>query len=146
MKKSTGAWRKKERGQSLVELSIGFVAMMTLLAGILDFGRVYYTFLALQNAAQEGASYVCAFPSCLNSTDCADPNNGTYRAQNESETGLIDWSSSTVAFSPTEPVQGDILTMSLTHKHQLMAPFISALAPNGFLITGTASCRVIGTP
>lgn len=146
MKTKPAHSQRGERGQSLVELSIGFVAMIVLLAGILDFGRLYYTYLALQNSAQEGASYVCAFPSCLDNTACADPDNGTYRAQHESETGLVDWSLTLVSFSPAEPKQGDVLTMTLTYEYHLIAPFISALAPDGLPVSGTASCRVIGTP
>lgn len=48
---------KNERGQSLVELSISLIAIFTLLAGAVDFGIALYSFVALRDAAQEGALY-----------------------------------------------------------------------------------------
>jgi Flp pilus assembly protein TadG len=47
----------KEQGQSLVELAISLVVLLTLLAGVMDFGRAFFTFVALRDAAQEGAAY-----------------------------------------------------------------------------------------
>jgi hypothetical protein len=48
---------KRQKGQSLVELSVLISAMVILLAGVADFGRGYLIFIELRDAAQEGASY-----------------------------------------------------------------------------------------
>jgi len=48
---------EKERGQAIVELSMSLVMMLTLLAGAVDFGRAFFTWITLRDAAQEGASY-----------------------------------------------------------------------------------------
>jgi len=48
---------KKEQGQSLVELSISLVILLVLAAGLVDFGRAFFTYITLRDAAQEGASY-----------------------------------------------------------------------------------------
>jgi hypothetical protein len=53
---------RKEHGESLVEFSIGITFLLILLAGILDFGRAYFSYIALQDAAQEGASYASIAP------------------------------------------------------------------------------------
>lgn len=53
---------RKEHGESLVEFSIGITFLLILLAGILDFGRAYFSYIALQDAAQEGASYASISP------------------------------------------------------------------------------------
>ncbi len=55
--------KKKERGQSMVELALTFTILMTLLAGTIDLGRAFFTWLALRDAAQEGASYGSIYPS-----------------------------------------------------------------------------------
>ncbi len=47
----------KESGQSLVELAVTITFLMALLAGTIDLGRGFFTWLALRDAAQEGASY-----------------------------------------------------------------------------------------
>ena len=50
------------RGQSLVEFGIGISILLILLSGILDLGRAYFTLLALQDAAAEGAVYGSTTP------------------------------------------------------------------------------------
>ncbi len=49
--------KKKEHGQSMVELALMITLLMVMLAGTLDLGRAFFTWLALRDAAQEGASY-----------------------------------------------------------------------------------------
>ncbi len=46
---------EKSRGQSLVELALMFPVLMFILVGALDLGRVYYTDVAITNAARMGA-------------------------------------------------------------------------------------------
>lgn len=59
---------QKESGQSLVELAMSLVVLLTLLAGLVDFGRAFFTYIALRDAAQEGASYASVAESeALNS-------------------------------------------------------------------------------
>lgn len=48
---------RKLKGQSFVELSVLMTILLVLVAGVADFGRAYYTFLQMRDAAQEGASY-----------------------------------------------------------------------------------------
>ena len=55
--KETNHNQKRESGQSLVELAISLVVLLTLLAGLVDLGRGFFTFITLRDAAQEGASY-----------------------------------------------------------------------------------------
>jgi len=61
----------KEKGQSLVELSISLVILLVLAAGLVDLGRAFFTYITLRDAAQEGASYasVGREDGIMNSTD-----------------------------------------------------------------------------
>ena len=52
-----------ERGQSMVELAITLVAILILLAGIVDLGRAFFAYIAMRDAAQEGALYGSTAPS-----------------------------------------------------------------------------------
>jgi len=54
---------KKESGQSMVELAVSFVVLMALLAGVVEFGRLSFHYIAMRDAAQEGASYASIFPN-----------------------------------------------------------------------------------
>jgi len=46
-----------ERGQSLVELSISLTVLMLLLSGAVTFGMAFFSYVAMRDAAQEGALY-----------------------------------------------------------------------------------------
>lgn len=49
--------RTTEKGQSFVELALAFILIMIMLAGVLDLGRAFFTYITLRDAAQEGALY-----------------------------------------------------------------------------------------
>lgn len=46
-----------ESGQSLVELALTIPLLLLLLIGVVDVGRIIFTYIALGDAAQEGAIY-----------------------------------------------------------------------------------------
>lgn len=48
---------RKARGQSLVELAISLMVMLLLLAGAVTFGMALFSYVAIRDAAQEGALY-----------------------------------------------------------------------------------------
>lgn len=54
--------KRKERGQSLVELAISFMLVMLIFSGAVDFGRAYFALVALRDAAQEGVIYASVHP------------------------------------------------------------------------------------
>src|SRR5258705_8499515 len=88
----------RERGQGLVEFSLMLVFLSVLLISLLDVGRAYFTYLALKDAASEGAYYGSAFPQCIqnNGVDgtslaCTGANIIPYRVRNSSPRGgLVD--------------------------------------------------------
>jgi hypothetical protein len=73
---------KSENGQSMVEFAFTLIIILLLLVGTIDLGRAIFTYLALRDGAQEGASYasydptanvtvrVCASSNLLQ-TECA---------------------------------------------------------------------------
>ena len=54
--------RRSEHGQSLVELAMSLTVILLLLAGVVDFAIAYFSFSAMQDAAQEGALYGSIHP------------------------------------------------------------------------------------
>lgn len=52
-----------ERGQSFVELALFLTLLLIILAGVVDLGRAFYTYLTLRDASQEGASYASVCPT-----------------------------------------------------------------------------------
>src|SRR6266516_217514 len=86
--------RKAEKGQSLVEFSLGLVFLLLIVSGLIDLGRLYFTYVALEDAAGEAALYLSLNPHCVHPEDgveCANPNNADYRVRN-SGGQEVDWS------------------------------------------------------
>ncbi len=52
----------KRRGQSLVELAFAMPLLLLLLLGTLDFGRLFFDYIQIRNAAREGAAYGARMP------------------------------------------------------------------------------------
>ena len=53
---------RTEKGQSLVEFAVSLVLLLLLLVGIVDISRAVYTYLALRDAAEEGAIFGSMYP------------------------------------------------------------------------------------
>jgi Flp pilus assembly protein TadG len=100
--------RNAEKGQSLVEMAVGMVVLIMLLSGLLDLGRLYYIYVALEDAAGEAVLYLSIDPYCRDEDDkrgptpsdistderceCVNPNNARYRAEHAPGADIIDWS------------------------------------------------------
>ena len=48
---------KSEQGQSLTEFALALVFLLTLVAGVADLGRMFFAYIIIRDAAQEGAVY-----------------------------------------------------------------------------------------
>ena len=49
--------RRREGGASLVELSLVLFILLLLVAGVIDFGRAFNSYIVINNASREGARY-----------------------------------------------------------------------------------------
>jgi Flp pilus assembly protein TadG len=54
---------ERQAGQSMIEFAFTLVIILILLVGVVDLGRAIFTYLALRDAAQEGASFASYNPS-----------------------------------------------------------------------------------
>lgn len=57
MKKKTISNLRSEQGQSLTEFALSLVILLTLLAGVVDLGRMFFAYIIIRDAAQEGAVF-----------------------------------------------------------------------------------------
>ena len=48
---------RRQAGSAMIEMALAFPLLVLLLAGTADFGRVFYTYVTLANAARTGAGY-----------------------------------------------------------------------------------------
>jgi len=143
---------RAERGQSLVEMTIGMVILLMIVMGILDLGRVYFTYLTLQDAAGEAALYLAVDPCCAypesGATGCTDPNNAKYRASYSADPGFAAAvNSPNGGFEATvaDPLLlGSPITVSIYYPYQPITPLISAIAPT--IRLGATASNVVTLP
>ena len=136
---------RAERGQSLVEFALMATALLLLLAGILDLGRAYFTFLALRDAAGEGAYYGSIYPNWHTAADSSDPNNVEYRVKNSAPSGgLVDWSTVSVGVNAPDTSPANPITVTATYSYTLVTPFIGAIVGGQTLpLTGSAVAEIL---
>ncbi len=109
-----------QKGQSLTEMALGIVMIMILLAGTIDFGRLYFTYLSLQSAAGEGAAY--------GSIDPFDWAGIDRRVRGEAPSGLIDWSTATVTPSIIGlPCSGGGIRVDVQYDFTIITPFLGTV-------------------
>ncbi len=138
--------RRDQAGQSLIEFTLMMVFLVVLLMGVLDLGRAYFTYLALKDAAAEGAYFGSAYPQCVDADGaggdlaCADPNNVPYRVQHSAvQGGLVDWGSAIISITPPATLAaGQVLTVTVAYQYEMITPFVGAIA-NGQVLTLTAA-------
>ena len=134
------------------------VFLTVVLMGVLDLGRAYFTYLAVKDAASEGAYYGSAFPQCSNEEvavlpeyqACGLANNIEFRVKNTApQGGLVDWAEALVVttYQSVSLEAGQVLTVSVSYQYQMITPIVSAIAANGTLtLTARSSAVIIRVP
>ncbi|MHB1125752.1 MAG: TadE/TadG family type IV pilus assembly protein [Bacillota bacterium] len=123
---------KNEGGQALVELALILPVLIILLFGVIEFGRIFQAYLTVTYAAREGARAGAT----------GQPDSAVAQIVSEASTGL-DTSILQVAVSPTgSRVPGDPLTVSVVYPITVRGPFLGAVFPEPFLVTGRVVMRV----
>ena len=135
----------KESGQSLVEVAIGMIVLMVIFSGLVDFGRAYFAFIAIEDAANEGATFLSINPACHYATDtgCDNPNNAFYRAAHSSS-GEIDWSKAIIDVKGHLLAAGEPVSVTITYDLPLITPFLPPiLGRDAITLTTTANHIII---
>jgi Flp pilus assembly protein TadG len=122
----------RERGQSLVELGVSLVILLYLLSGAAEFGVLFFQYVQLRDAAQEGALY-----GSMNPVN-AVPIEQRVRAASSSPIDLSDVSKVTVAVTAKDKTtnatktlasacEGDGIVVEVSYTHRIFMPFIPQL-------------------
>jgi hypothetical protein len=133
--------RRSEAGQSLVEFAASLVVLMLVLSGVLDIGRAFFTFVAIENGAGEGAIFAAYHPTWVTEEDVPpgepDPQfqNITYRASHESPAGVVDWARALVQveYAAEMPQVGQPVTVTISYSYTIMTPFLHLALEDGIL-------------
>lgn len=123
----------KERGQSLVELAISFTILMFLISGAVEFGIIFFQYVQLKDAVQEGALYGSICPNQLQEIED--------RVRNASNTP-IDLSSDTVSVLVSTVEDGDAIEVRAVYEHRIFMPFLPRMLGRQSIVL---DARVIDT-
>lgn len=123
-------WPSRHPGQSLVEFAMTLPFIMFLLIGIVDLGRIYFSYMTIVNAAREGARYGAAHPT----------GDITSRVKLEGAGGAIDPALMTVTFTSCPCAQGSIMNVNVTYPFQLITGYIFG---GGTVTIGSSTDMVI---
>jgi Flp pilus assembly protein TadG len=114
--------QRGERGQSLVELALSLSVILLLLAGAVDFSIAYFSYSAMQDAAQEGALY-----GSINPTD----EEGIITRVRSASTNPVDLSNEdlvdVVVTLPGEACEGNEIRVNVIYDYPISMPFIGAI-------------------
>jgi Flp pilus assembly protein TadG len=134
--------KNKEQGQSLVELSISLIVLLTLIAGLVDLGRAFFTYVTLRDAAQEGASYA----SVARDDGIADANDLVNFCQQISDRVAItttDLSGNTAASTGPINLQGLTTSGDVVVETQINGVDCASISPANVCMGGAVSVEVI---
>lgn len=116
----------REKGQSLLEMAIAVIILLVLIAGIIDLGRLFFTYIAIREAAQEGAAFASICPP-----DGADNKLKIAGHVKNSSQFPVNLNSPNIFVSAsfTEvPTPGSQVYVSVTYQNfQFITPFLSNL-------------------
>lgn len=116
---------KSERGQSLVELALGFTFILILLAGAINFGQAFFIWIALREATQEGAVYAATHPTTGYQPEVIN----RVRAAVQTEIPAFEIGRLTTTITrATNPIcPGDPITISAEYRFRVLVPFVSTV-------------------
>jgi hypothetical protein len=161
-KKTPQQHRRLERGQSLIEMTAGFLFLAVLVSGLLDLGRLYFIYIALEDSVGEGAIYLSINPRCPRAGgSCTATGNAEWRVLNAAgdpgSDGLLDWDLITdLDFFPQEdgngifvrnPGVGETVTVEVEYRYTLITPMLSDMVgDDGINLTVRAQQTVLMQP
>lgn len=122
---------RSEKGQSLVELALILPILIVILFGIIEFGRVFHSYLVITHAAREGARYGII---------CKDA--GMIKGKVEEVAVGIDLEPEDITINPTNNITPGIpLTVTVNHEIELLTPVLADILPNPIQLTATSTMR-----
>jgi Flp pilus assembly protein TadG len=149
---------RSAKGQSLVELAISLVILLYLLGGAVEFGIIFFQFVQLRDAAQEGALYgsINAYYDA-NSNGAIDAGEEftaneakikeRARAASDSPIDLNDPAVDIqVSLAPgsTEYCEGNGLKVTVTFTHNIFMPFVpQILGRNSIPLTAEVTDTIL---
>ena len=130
---------RREAGQSLTELAVSFTLLMLLLAITVDGGRIFFSYVSVREAAEEGALHAALYPT--------DSDGIVARVRSSSNRPIDLSDTSRVAISKTllgSACAGNSIRVTVTYTFNLTMPFVGAiLGTQSFPLTADSTATIL---
>lgn len=124
---------KNQKGQSLMEFAIILPLILLIIMGIAQFGMMFNSFLAVQNATREGARL-----GIVGGTNVEIKDRILSTSPNLKESNL------TIHVTPSQETRksGDPLTVHIVYNYPLTVPIINKMFGNAIQLNAQTSMRI----
>ena len=117
--------KRNEKGQALLEMTFGTVFLLLIVLIIFEMAMLFYSYIALLNAAREGANYASLYPDMApGSPEYPDYVEITAREANAA--GLI---TTTGYFTIAPPINTDCISVTVTVHYKVVNPTQGIILP-----------------
>jgi Flp pilus assembly protein TadG len=122
--------RHAERGATLIETTLVMGVLLAIMFGVVDFGRAFYTYSFVANAARQGARWAIvrgANCTMLNDCNATSAELQTF-VQSLSEGGTTASNiTATLQYPNGNNSPGSVAEVTVSYPFKFMAPFVSSL-------------------
>jgi Flp pilus assembly protein TadG len=143
--------RPRSRGQAVVEFAIILPVFLLLLVIAIDFGRLFFTYIQVHNAAREGAavgSYSPTDTAAITTRVQAEKNSQAQRGENPVTvtTACADASRSPIActLATGGAGAGNTITVNVRETFSFLTPLINGFFGSNLQMTASATSTVLG--
>ena len=146
---------KREQGQSLVELGISLLILVYLLSGAVEFGVLFFQFVQLRDASQEGALYGSTSPTSYSGIElrAREASNSPIDLGDVTKVdvfvfvdNVLIWKNGVVQGSTTSACENHAIRVTVEYDHTIFMPFMAAFLGNPTIPLSASVTDTILTP
>jgi Flp pilus assembly protein TadG len=125
----------REKGQNLLEFALILPVLLVILSGLLDLGRLYFSYVAVTDAAGEGATYAAL---------CPDDTAGIVARAQDASGGLVEIDPNMVEVYYPEDLN-QAVAVGVSYEFSMATPLVNAMLPDGALMLRADAVELILT-
>lgn len=129
---------KVEKGQSLVEFSVSLVLLLLLLSGIAEFGVMFFQYVQLRDAAQEGALYGSMYP-----VDTVSIEQRVRGASNSPINLTSPQVQVIISYEKNTKCEKDGIQVTVQYPHKVFMPFMSRILGQSIMLRGQVTDTIL---
>ena len=144
--------RRKSRGQAMVEFALVLPIFALFLVIAVDFGRVFFTYIQINNAAREAAAFGASAPTNnagMQATAAQEKNAQAQGGETTMQVGIPVCKNPAAVVIPCSTAAagagpGNTLTVEITERFTFITPLVNDFFNNNLIMRTSATATVLG--